>query len=42
MSLLLMIVDAAYSCVVLDLDNYGRTNQFQPAIAVVVMQVAPS
>ena len=39
MSLLLMIVDAAYSCVVLDLDNYGRTNQFhRPAIAVVVMQ----
>ena len=39
MSLLLMIVDAAYACVVLDLDNYGRTNQFhRPAIANVIMQ----
>lgn len=38
-SLLLNVVDAAYSCVVLDLDNHARVGTFhRPAIATVVLQ----
>jgi len=37
-SLLLNVVDAAYSCVVLDLDNYTRTRTFhRPVVAQVVL-----
>ena len=37
-SILLNIVDAAYSCIVLDLDNYRRTRTFhRPAMATAVL-----
>jgi hypothetical protein len=42
-SLLLNVVDAAYACIILDLDNYSRVGSFhRPAIATaVVMKVKP-